>query len=93
MRVSFARWLRATSEHYLMVAAQQKMAARYQGYGLAPPQPLPLAPLDYHPAPFVDLVVSEGQRAGGRSLPVRLPSTERNRRIKKTATSPIRMMS
>ena len=36
-RLSFARWLRATSEHYLMVAAQQKMAAKYQGYGLAPP--------------------------------------------------------
>jgi hypothetical protein len=33
-RVSFARWLRATSEHYLMVAAQQKMAAKYQ---VAPP--------------------------------------------------------
>ncbi len=26
----FARWLRATSEHYLMVAAQQKMAVKYQ---------------------------------------------------------------
>ena len=38
-RLSFARWLRATSEHYLMVAAQQKMAAKYQGYGLAPPPP------------------------------------------------------
>ena len=34
-----------------------------------------------------------GSRAGGRSLPVRLPSTERSRRIKKTATSPMRMMS
>ena len=29
-RLSFARWLRATSEHYLMVAAQQKMAAKYR---------------------------------------------------------------
>jgi hypothetical protein len=26
----FARWLRATSERYLMVAAQQEMAARYR---------------------------------------------------------------
>ena len=34
-----------------------------------------------------------GSRAGGRSLPVRLPSTERSRRIRKTATSPMRMMS
>ncbi len=34
--VSFARWLRATSEHYLMVAAQQKMAAKY---GVTPPPP------------------------------------------------------
>ena len=33
-RMSFARWLRATSEHYLMVAAQQKMAAKY---GVTPP--------------------------------------------------------
>ena len=36
-RMSFARWLRATSEHYLMVAAQQKMAAKYQVYGVTPP--------------------------------------------------------
>jgi hypothetical protein len=28
--VSFTRWLRATSEHYLMVAAQQEIAAKYQ---------------------------------------------------------------
>jgi hypothetical protein len=28
--VSFSRWLRATSEHYLMVAAQAKVAAKYQ---------------------------------------------------------------
>lgn len=27
--MSFARWLRATSEHYLMVAAQEEMAAKY----------------------------------------------------------------
>jgi hypothetical protein len=32
----FSRWLRATSEHYLMVAAQQKMAVKYQ---IAPPPP------------------------------------------------------
>jgi hypothetical protein len=31
-----ARWLRANSEHYLMVAAQQKVAARYQ---VTPPPP------------------------------------------------------
>jgi hypothetical protein len=37
-KVTFARWLRATSEHYLMVAAQQKMAAKYQ---VAPPPPRP----------------------------------------------------
>ena len=36
---------------------------------------------------------ANGSPAGGRSLPVRLPSTERSRRIKNTATSPIRMMS
>ena len=35
----------------------------------------------------------KGSRAGGRSLPVRLPSTARSRRIKKIATRPIRMMS
>src|SRR5262249_56824181 len=28
--VSFSRWLRATSEHYLMVAAQEKVAAKYR---------------------------------------------------------------
>ena len=28
--MSFTRWLRATSEHYLMVAAQQTIAAKYQ---------------------------------------------------------------
>ena len=27
--MSFSRWLRATSEHYLMVAAQEKVAAKY----------------------------------------------------------------
>ena len=32
--MSFARWLRATSEHYLMIAAQEKVAARY---GVTPP--------------------------------------------------------
>ena len=34
-----------------------------------------------------------GSRAGGRSLPVRLPSTDRSRRIRNTATSPMRIMS
>lgn len=34
--MSFSRWLRATSEHYLMVAAQHKVAARYHA---APPRP------------------------------------------------------
>ena len=28
--MSLSRWLRATSEHYLMVAAQAKVAAKYQ---------------------------------------------------------------
>jgi EAL domain-containing protein (putative c-di-GMP-specific phosphodiesterase class I) len=44
-----------------------------QGYGLAPPQPLPLSPIDYQPAPYVDLVVGEsappavrGPRGAGR---------------------------
>ena len=27
--MSFSRWLRATSEHYLMVAAQEMVAAKY----------------------------------------------------------------
>jgi EAL domain-containing protein (putative c-di-GMP-specific phosphodiesterase class I) len=40
-----------------------------QGYGLAPPQRLPLAPLDYEPLPFVDLVVARGTAIrGGRAL-------------------------
>jgi hypothetical protein len=34
--VSFSRWLRATSEHHLMVAAQEKIAAKYR---VAPPPP------------------------------------------------------
>jgi hypothetical protein len=34
--VAFSRWLRANSEHYLMVAAQQKIAAKY---GVPPPRP------------------------------------------------------
>ena len=34
--MSFSRWLRATSEHYLMIAAQEKIAAKY---GVAPPRP------------------------------------------------------
>jgi EAL domain-containing protein (putative c-di-GMP-specific phosphodiesterase class I) len=39
-----------------------------QGYGLAPPQSLPLAPLGYHPAPYVDLVVGESSAlVGGRA--------------------------
>jgi len=32
--MSFARWLRATSEHYLMIAAEEKVARRY---GVTPP--------------------------------------------------------
>ena len=28
--MSFSRWLRATSEHYLMVAAQEEVAAKYR---------------------------------------------------------------
>ena len=28
--MSFSRWLRATSEHYLMIAAQETVAARYR---------------------------------------------------------------
>ncbi len=35
--MSFSRWLRATSEHHLMVAAQEKIAAKYQ----VPPPPRP----------------------------------------------------
>jgi len=34
--VSFSRWLRATSERYLMIAAQEKVAAKY---GVPPPRP------------------------------------------------------
>jgi len=34
--VSFSRWLRATSERYLMIAAQEKIAAKY---GVTPPRP------------------------------------------------------
>jgi len=33
--VSFSRWLRATSEHYLMIAAQEKIAVKY---GVTPPR-------------------------------------------------------
>ncbi len=33
--MSFSRWLRVTSEHYLMVAAQEKIAAKYH---VAPPR-------------------------------------------------------
>jgi hypothetical protein len=32
--MAFARWLRATSERYLMIAAQQRLAAKY---GIPPP--------------------------------------------------------
>src|SRR5260370_16840611 len=35
----------------------------------------------------------KGSRAGGRSLPVRLPSTERSPTTRKTATRPLRTMS
>jgi hypothetical protein len=34
--VAFSRWLRATSERYLMIAAQQRLAAKY---GIPPPRP------------------------------------------------------
>jgi hypothetical protein len=34
--MAFSRWLRATSEHYLMIAAQRKLAAKY---GVTPPRP------------------------------------------------------
>jgi len=34
--MSFSRWLRATSEHYLMVAAQERVAAKYH---VTPPRP------------------------------------------------------
>jgi hypothetical protein len=33
--MAFSRWLRATSEHYLMIAAQRDMAAKY---GVPPPR-------------------------------------------------------
>jgi hypothetical protein len=33
--MAFSRWLRATSERYLMIAAQQDMAAKY---GVPPPR-------------------------------------------------------
>ena len=40
-----------------------------QGYGLAPPQRLPLAPLDYEPAPFVELALTRRPEVrGGRAL-------------------------
>ncbi len=32
--MAFARWLRATSERYLMIAAQHRLAAKY---GIPPP--------------------------------------------------------
>lgn len=45
---------------------------RGQGYGLARPQPLPLAELDYRPVPFLDLVTGGSNArevvAGGRVL-------------------------
>jgi hypothetical protein len=34
--MSFSRWLRATSERYLMIAAQRDIAAKY---GTPPPRP------------------------------------------------------
>ena len=33
--MAFSRWLRATSERYLMIAAQQRLAAKY---GIPPPR-------------------------------------------------------
>jgi len=35
--MSLSRWLRATSEHYLMVAAQRQVGAKYK----VPPPPRP----------------------------------------------------
>ena len=32
--MAFSRWLRATSEHYLMIAAQRRLAVKY---GVPPP--------------------------------------------------------
>jgi hypothetical protein len=34
--MAFSRWLRATSERHLMIAAQHKLAAKY---GIPPPRP------------------------------------------------------
>lgn len=34
--MSFASWLRSSSEHHLMMAAQEKIAAKYN---VAPPRP------------------------------------------------------
>ena len=34
--MAFSRWLRATSERYLMIAAQRQLAAKY---GVPPPRP------------------------------------------------------
>lgn len=47
--------------------------SRGQGYGLARPQPLPLAELDYEPVPFLDLVAGRSSASrvigeGGRSV-------------------------
>ena len=38
--------------------------SRGQGYGLARPQPLPVAELDYEPVPFLDLVAVDTPTAG-----------------------------
>ena len=46
-----------------------------QGYGLARPQSLPLAALDYAPAPFVDLVAG-GVGVGARPRPAHEGGTE-----------------
>jgi EAL domain-containing protein (putative c-di-GMP-specific phosphodiesterase class I) len=52
-----------------LAAVRAAGVSRGQGYGLARPQPLPLAELDYLPAPFVDLIA---QQAGGRAVPGRV---------------------
>jgi EAL domain-containing protein (putative c-di-GMP-specific phosphodiesterase class I) len=43
-----------------LAAVRAAGVSRGQGFGLAPPQPLPLAPVIYEPVPFVDLVAEAG---------------------------------
>jgi hypothetical protein len=56
-----------------LAAVRAAGVSRGQGYGLARPQPLPLAELDYDPVPFVDLVARgtsgvDGTAEDARSL-------------------------